>query len=144
MSSNKLFIVHAIIMSIAIFIVFPFALVMSIGRVVDDWYAYHKYAMFITTFLIFCGVLLALYTKDLQSEKSLTNTSALHSTLGIVLLILFIVQLWWAIVMRKYLHLKNKRKTWLVGHIIFAILIVVLVILQVYFGSKILKNRVEN
>ncbi len=140
LSVNNLFIIHAIIMSIAIFITFPFALVMSIGKVVDNWYTYHKYAMFLTTFLIFCGVLLSLFAKDLQSEKNLSGMSALHGTLGIILLILFIIQLWWAIVMRRYLHQLNKRKTWLVGHILIAILIVILIILQVYFGSKMLQK----
>ena len=140
MSSNKLFIIHAIIMSIAIFIVFPFALVMSIGKVVDNWYNYHKYAMFLTTFLIFCGVLVSLYAKDLQSEKNLSGTSVLHGTLGIILLILFIIQLWWAIVMRRYLHNLNKRTVWLVGHILIAISIVSLVIFQVYFGYKMIQK----
>jgi len=140
MSSNKLFIIHAIIMSIAIFIVFPFALVMSIGKVVDNWYNYHKYAMFLTTFLIFCGVLVSLYAKDLQSEKNLSGISVLHGTLGIILLILFIIQLWWAIVMRRYLHTKNKRTVWLVGHIVLAISIVSLVIFQVYFGYKMIQK----
>ncbi len=140
MSSNNLFIIHAIIMSIAIFIVFPFALVMSIGKIVDNWYNYHKYAMFLTTFLIFCGVLLSLFAKDLQSEKNLSGTSALHGTLGILLLILFIIQLWWAIVMRRYLHNLNKRSTWLIGHIIIAISIITLVIFQVYFGYKMIQK----
>jgi len=140
MSSNKLFTIHAIIMSIAIFIVFPFALVMSIGKIVDNWYNYHKYAMFLTTFLIFCGVLLSLFAKDLQSEKNLSGISALHGTLGIILLILFIIQLWWAIVMRRYLHSKNKRNIWLVGHVLIAISIVSLVIFQVYFGYKMIQN----
>ena len=140
MSSNKLFIIHAIIMSIAIFIVFPFALVMSIGKVVDNWYNYHKYAMFLTTFLIFCGVLVSLYAKDLQSEKNLSGTSVLHGTLGIILLILFIIQLWWAIVMRRYLHNLNKRTVWLVGHILIAISIISLVFFQVYFGYKMIQK----
>ena len=137
MDTKTLYSIHGTIMGFALLVVFPIGLIMSIGRVSKDWYIYHKYSMGITTFLLFCGILLSLYTKDTESETSLTTLSAIHGSLGVFLVIMLLTQLWWAVVMRRFLG-KEKRSFWEKGHIVIAITVIILVVCQLYLGLKVI------
>ncbi len=130
------FYVHGSVMAFALLVVFPIGLVMSIFKPIKNWYKYHKLAMLTTASLIFLGVIYGLYHKD-NLPESTNDISVYHSGVGIALLILILLQLWWAIVMRRYL---KGNKWWLITHRIFATLITIFIILQIYLGTKALKS----
>ena len=128
--------IHAIVMAFALLVVFPIGLVMSRFKPIKSWYKYHKLAMLTTAILIFSGVIYGLYYKDTLEENT-TDISVYHSGTGIALLTVLLLQLWWAIVMRRYL---KGNKWWLIIHRTFAALITLLVLTQLYLGNKALKS----
>jgi len=130
------FYVHGSVMAFALLVVFPIGLVMSIFKPIKNWYKYHKLAMLTTASLIFLGVIYGLYHTVIL-PASTNDISVYHSGVGIALLILILLQLWWAIVMRRYL---KGNKWWLITHRIFATLITIFIILQIYLGTKALKS----
>ena len=118
---------------------------MSLGKkyVGENWYTYHKNIMLSVVGLMFIGIMVSLYTREKDKEKR--QLGVRHGTLGIIIFILLLVQIWWAIVIRKQVSTKSEqrllsKKTWLNMHRVFATLIVSLIFYQLYLGLKIYKT----
>jgi len=145
MEIKNLYTIHRIIMVIATCILLPIGLFMSLGKkyVGENWYTYHKNIMLSVVGLMFIGIMVSLYTREKDKEKR--QLGVRHGTLGIIIFILLLVQIWWAIVIRKQVSTKSEqrllsKKTWLNMHRVFATLIVSLIFYQLYLGLNIYKT----
>jgi cytochrome b561 len=150
MEIEKLYLIHGIVMGITIFILLPLGLFMSLGRkyVGDNWYVYHKNIMLSVAVMMFIGVMISLYTKEKEKKDMKHKLGLRHGTLGIIIFILILIQIWWGIVMRKEVSTKTeerliKKESWLIIHKIFAFTIVCLVSYQIYLGINIYKDKIK-
>jgi cytochrome b561 len=147
MDSQKLFNLHRQIMLFAFYILLPIGISIPLffrKQIGQNWYAYHKHIMISVSILSFIGIMISLYTKDNEPEKNINSMSTRHGILGILLVILIILNIGWAIIIRRYINDENSkltRKNWLYGHRIFATLIVIGLIYNLSLGKQIYNQR---
>ncbi len=98
----------------------------SIG---SNWYNYHRGSQLTAIALITVSVLLALWLRSYY-PRSDAKENWWHGTVGVLILLLLILQGWWAIVM----NFQVEESTFLMVHRILATLIWIGVIYQIYLG----------
>jgi cytochrome b561 len=94
--------------------------------------------------LAFIGISISLYAKDLEGEKNIHSLSTRHGLIGILLVILLLLNITWAIIVRRYVKDEGSwltRSMWLNGHRVFGTLIVITLIYNLYLGNKIYDER---
>jgi len=146
MNSEKLFTIHKYIMIITFYILLPIGMTFAIFRskIGTTWYTYHKHIMLSVLLLAFIGISISLYAKDLEGEKNIHSLSTRHGLIGILLVILLLLNIGWAIVVRRYVKDEGSwltRPMWLNGHRVFGTLIVITLIYNLYLGNKIYDER---
>ena len=146
MNSEKLFTIHKYIMIITFYILLPIGMTFAIFRskIGKNWYTYHKHTMLTVLLLAFIGISISLYAKDLEGEKNIHSLSTRHGLVGILLVILLLLNITWAIVIRRYVKDEGSwltRPMWLNGHRVLGTLIVITLVYNLYLGNKIYNER---
>ena len=146
MNSEKLFTIHKYIMIITFYILLPIGMTFAIFRskIGKNWYTYHKHTMLTVLLFSFIGISISLYAKDLESEKNIHTLSTRHGLVGILLVILLLLNITWAIVIRRYVKDEGSwltRPMWLNGHRVLGTLIVITLVYNLYLGNKIYNER---
>jgi hypothetical protein len=146
MNSEKLFTIHKYIMIITFYILLPIGMTFAIFRskIGKNWYTYHKNTMLTVLLFAFIGISISLYAKDLEGEKNIHSLSTRHGLIGILLVILLLLNIAWAIIVRRYVKDEGSwltRPMWLNGHRILGTLIVITLIYNLYLGNKIYNER---
>ena len=95
----------------------------------SNWYNYHRGFQLTAIALIAVSVLLALWLRSYHPRPD-AKENWWHGTVGILILLLLILQGWWAIVMNSQVE----RSTFLMVHRILATLIWIGVLYQIYLG----------
>ena len=95
----------------------------------SNWYNYHRGSQLTAITLIGVSVLLALWLRSYH-PRSDAKENWWHGTVGVLILLLLVVQGWWAIVMNSQVE----KSTFLTVHRILATLIWIGVIYQIYLG----------
>ncbi len=95
----------------------------------SNWYNYHRGAQLTAIALIAVSVLLALWLRSYYPRQD-AKEHWWHGTVGVLILLLLILQGWWAIVMNSQVE----RSTFLTVHRILATLIWIGVLYQIYLG----------
>jgi cytochrome b561 len=94
--------------------------------------------------LAFIGISISLYAKDLEGEKNTHSLSTRHGIVGILLVVLLLLNIGWAIIIRRYVKDEGSwltRTMWLNGHRIFGTLIIITLVYNLYLGNKIYNER---
>ena len=146
MNSEKLFTIHKYIMIITFYILLPIGMTFAIFRskIGKNWYTYHKNTMLTVLLFAFIGISISLYAKDLEGEKNIHSLSTRHGLVGILLVILLLLNISWAIIVRRYVKDEGSwltRPMWLNGHRVLGTLIVITLVYNLYLGNKIYNER---
>jgi len=146
MDSEKLFTIHKYIMIFTFYILLPIGMLIAIFRskIGEKWYTYHKHIMLSVLVLAFIGICISLYAKDLEGEKNIHDLSTRHGIIGVLLVVLLLLNIGWAIIVRRYVKEEGSwltRSMWLNGHRVFGTLIVITLIYNLYLGNKIYNER---
>jgi len=104
----------------------------SIG---SKWYSYHRACQLTAITLIAIAVLLGLWLRAYHPRPDAKENWS-HGTLGVLLLVLLLIQGWWAIVM----NAQVEEATFLMVHRGLATLILFALVYQIYLGWKIINN----
>ena len=102
----------------------------------SSWYNYHRGCQLAAITLIGVSVLLALWLRSYHPKQD-AKENWWHGTIGVLLLILLILQGWWAVVMNSQVE----KPTFLMVHRILAALIWIAVIYQIYLGYLIVSQN---
>jgi hypothetical protein len=148
MDSKKLFTVHKFLMYFTFCILLPIGILIALfrSRIGNNWYTYHKHIMLSVLIGAFIGILISLYAKDLEGEVNTHKLSTRHGIIGVIVVVLLLLNIMWAIVVRRYVKDENSKLTrtmWLNGHRTFGTLILIFVIYNVYLGSTIYSDRFQ-
>jgi len=146
MNSQKLFTIHKFIMYFTFYFLLPLGIVIAIFRrkIGNNWYTYHKNIMLSVLTLAFIGIMISLYAKDNESEKNIHPLSTRHGIIGVILVALLLLNVGWAIIVRRYVKDEDSiltRSMWLNGHRAFGTLIVIFLVYNLYLGNKIYNER---
>jgi hypothetical protein len=82
--------------------------------------------------------------KDNESEKNIHPLSTRHGIIGVILVALLLLNVGWAIIVRRYVKDEDSiltRSMWLNGHRAFGTLIVIFLVYNLYLGNKIYNER---
>ncbi len=138
--SHPFYIVHiALNLLGTILLIIGVSIAIFRNSVGSNWYSYHKGCQITAIALISIAVLLGLWLRSYYPRPDATE-NWWHATIGIFLLILLLIQGWWAIVMNSQVE----KETFLMVHRILATLIIAGVIYQVYLGWKIIDQQTIN
>jgi cytochrome b561 len=149
MNSEKLFTIHKYIMIITFYILLPIGITIAIFRskIGQNWYTYHKHTMLTVLLFAFIGIFISLYAKDSEGEKNIHPLSTIHGIVGTILVVLLLLNVGWAIIVRRYVKDEGSwltRRMWLNGHRVFGSLIVIILVYNLYLGNKIYNKRFLN
>jgi hypothetical protein len=131
MERSKLYLLHIALNSIAILCLLSgITVALFRDKIGKEWYTYHKHLQLTGLTLLAISVLLALWLRANSDKPSRHIT---HGIVGVLLLGLLFVQVWWGLNM-------SSHDSFLLVHRILASSIVVLGSYQVYLGVQAYRN----